>query len=34
LPVVKMAADYVKNLNCNCRHLGLSRHFDFLAWQH
>jgi hypothetical protein len=30
---IKMAAYYVKNIkNFRC-HLGLSRHFDFLAWQ-
>jgi hypothetical protein len=29
----KMAADYVKNKKCFRRHLELSRHFDFLAWQ-
>jgi hypothetical protein len=28
-----MAAYYVKNKKCFRRHLGLSRHFDFLAWQ-
>jgi hypothetical protein len=29
---IKMAAYYVKNKWFR-RHLGLSRHFDFLAWQ-
>jgi hypothetical protein len=31
---IKMATYYVKNKNCFQRHLGLSRHLDFLAWQH
>jgi hypothetical protein len=30
---IKMAAYYVKNKKCFRRHLGLSRHFDCLAWQ-
>jgi hypothetical protein len=30
---IKMAAYYVKNKKCFRRHSGLSRHFDFLAWQ-
>jgi hypothetical protein len=30
---IKMAAYYVKNKKCFRRHFGLSRHFDFLAWQ-
>jgi hypothetical protein len=30
---IKMAAYYVKNKKCFRFHLGLSRHFDFLAWQ-
>jgi hypothetical protein len=29
---IKMAP-YVKNKKCFSLHLGLSRHFDFLAWQ-
>jgi hypothetical protein len=28
-----MAAYYVKNKKINRRHLGLSRHIDFSAWQ-
>jgi hypothetical protein len=31
---IKMAAFYVKNNKYFCRHLGLSRNFNFLAWQH
>jgi hypothetical protein len=30
---IKMAAYYVKNKKCFRRHLGLSCHFIFLAWQ-
>jgi hypothetical protein len=30
---IKMAAYYVKNKKWFRRHLGLSCHFDFLAWQ-
>jgi hypothetical protein len=30
---IKMAGYYVKNKQCFCHHLGLNRHFDFLAWQ-
>jgi hypothetical protein len=30
---IKMAAYYVKNKKSFRRHLGLSRHFVFLAWQ-
>jgi hypothetical protein len=32
-PQIKMAAYYVKNKKCFRHLLGLSRHFDFLAWQ-
>jgi hypothetical protein len=31
---IKMAAYDVKNKKCVRCHLGLSRHFDFLDWQH
>jgi hypothetical protein len=31
---IKMAANYVKNKKYFRRHLGLSRHLDFFAWQH
>jgi hypothetical protein len=31
---IKMAAYSVKIKKCFSRHLGLSRHFEFLAWQH
>jgi hypothetical protein len=30
---IKMVAYYVKNKKCFRRHLGLSRHFDFLTCQ-
>jgi hypothetical protein len=30
---IQMAANFMKN-KCFRRHLGLNRHFDFLAWQH
>jgi hypothetical protein len=30
---IKIAFYYVKNKKINRRHLGLSRHFDFLTWQ-
>jgi hypothetical protein len=31
---LKMAAYSVKNKKCFRRYLGLSHHFEFLAWQH
>jgi hypothetical protein len=31
---IKMAAYSVKNKKCFRLHLGLRRHFKFLAWQH
>jgi hypothetical protein len=31
---IKMAANFVKKKKKNHRHLGLSHHFDFLAWKH
>jgi hypothetical protein len=34
LSEIEMVAYYVKNKKCFRRHLGLSRHFDFSAWQH
>jgi hypothetical protein len=31
---IKMVAYSVKNKKCFRRHLGLSRHFDLVVWQH